>query len=89
MLIPIDNNWPFFEDARANSVSTFELLAPDRTGPKTRGLKCRIVRDCPSAVDYKPAAIRANRTEQPTPLTARNSRSSVLWAILSNRPRRS
>jgi hypothetical protein len=58
MLIPIDNNWPFFEDARANSVSTFELLAPDRTGPKTRGLKCRIVRDCPSAVDYKPAAIR-------------------------------
>src|SRR5215472_5276783 len=31
----------------------------------------------------------ANRTEQPTPPTARNSRSSVLWATLSNCPRRS
>src|SRR5215469_1023475 len=67
MLIPIDNNRPFFEDARANSVSTFELLAPDRTGPKTRGLKCCIISDRPSAVDYKPAAIRQqNRTANST-----------------------
>src|SRR6516164_11304412 len=31
----------------------------------------------------------ANSTEQPTPPTARSSRLSVLWATLSNRPRRS
>src|SRR5215813_3973374 len=88
MLFPVDNNWPFFDDAGANSVSTLEPLAPDRTCPKTRGLKCRIVRDRPSPIDHKPAAIRQQNRTADLP-TARNSRSSVLWATLSNCPRRS
>src|SRR5262249_18853537 len=62
MLFSVDNNWPFFDDAGANSVSTLELLAPDRTCPKTRGLECRIVRDRPSPIDHKPAPIRQQNT---------------------------
>src|SRR6516162_11447724 len=67
MLIPVDGNWPFFENAGANSVGALELLAPDRTCPKSRGLKCRVVRDRPSPVDHKPSAIRQQyRTANPS-----------------------
>src|SRR5262249_22802435 len=62
MLFPVDNNWPFFDDAGANSVSTLELLAPDRTCPKTRGLK-RAPRPRPPPAD-RPQARRHPPTEQ-------------------------
>jgi len=52
MLIPVNNNWPFFGDAGANAVGALELLTPDRTCLKTRGLKRHIVHDRPSTVDH-------------------------------------